>query len=129
MAADRVQRLKDLTDMLTRLPPSPERDRLLDEVRSRAVDLDTGVTPRAMLPVHEPTPPPVVPRRPERRAPNSPMRAPIQPARPRAAQVPLPTPREPQPVFWSPGLLSLDDSLPGAPADGDPAPWTLGLRG
>jgi hypothetical protein len=57
MAAKRVKRLKDLVDLLERLPSSPDRDRVLSEVRSRAVDLDTGVTPRAMLPVREPAPP------------------------------------------------------------------------
>ena len=64
MAAQRIKRLKDLVDMLERLPPSPDRDRVLSEVRSRAVDLDTGVTPRAMLPVREPSPPPVTPKLP-----------------------------------------------------------------
>ena len=56
MAAERVKRLKDLTDMVLRLPESPDRDRLLHEVRSRAVDLDTGVTPRGMVPLREPAP-------------------------------------------------------------------------
>src|SRR5687767_3534008 len=60
MAAQRIKRLKDLVDQLERLPPSSDRDRVLSEVRSRAVDLDTGVTPRAMLPVREPLPPPAV---------------------------------------------------------------------
>ena len=62
MAAERVKRLKDLVELLERLPSSPDRDRVLSEVRSRAVDLDTGVTPRAMLPVREPAPPPVLPK-------------------------------------------------------------------
>jgi hypothetical protein len=62
MAAKRIKRLKDLVDLLERLPASPDRDRVLSEVRSRAVDLDTGVTPRAMLPVREPAPPPVLPK-------------------------------------------------------------------
>jgi hypothetical protein len=61
MAAKRVKRLKDLVDLLERLPASPDRDRVLSEVRSRAVDVDTGVTPRAMLPVREPAPAPVLP--------------------------------------------------------------------
>ena len=63
MAAKRVKRLKDLVGLLERLPASPDRDRVLSEVRSRAVDLDTGVRPRAMLPVRDPTPPPVLPQR------------------------------------------------------------------
>ncbi len=43
-----------MVDQIERLPVSPDRDRMLSEVRSRMVDLDTGVTPRAMLPVREP---------------------------------------------------------------------------
>jgi hypothetical protein len=57
MAAERVRRLKDLVDRLERLPASEDRDRVLREVRSRAVDIDTGVTPRAMLSVRELIPP------------------------------------------------------------------------
>src|SRR5215218_145910 len=66
MAVQRVKRLKDLVDRLERLPASPDRDRVLSEVRSRAVDLDTGVMPRAMLPVREPPPPPIPPKVPKR---------------------------------------------------------------
>jgi hypothetical protein len=47
----RLSQLKRLAARLEQLPASPERDRMLSEVRSRAVDLDTGVTPRAMLTV------------------------------------------------------------------------------
>jgi hypothetical protein len=54
----RVKRLKDMVDRIERLPASEARDRLLSEVRSRAVDVDTGVTPRAMLPLREPAQPP-----------------------------------------------------------------------
>jgi hypothetical protein len=61
MAAGRVKRLKDLVELLEQLPASPDRDRVLSEVRSRAVDVDTGVKPRAMLPVREPVPPRVPP--------------------------------------------------------------------
>jgi hypothetical protein len=43
-----------LVARLEQLPASSERDRMLSEVRSRAVDLDTGVEPRAMLTVHAP---------------------------------------------------------------------------
>jgi hypothetical protein len=57
----RRKRLKLLLDRLAQLPESPERDRMLWEVRSRAVDLDTGATPRAMLPVQAPI---LGPRRP-----------------------------------------------------------------
>jgi hypothetical protein len=48
-SARRRTQLKRLVERLEQLPASPQRDRVLSEVRSRAVDLDTGVTPRAML--------------------------------------------------------------------------------
>jgi hypothetical protein len=50
----RVKRLRDMVDQIERLPVSPARDRLLSEVRSRTVDVTTGVTPRAILPLREP---------------------------------------------------------------------------
>jgi hypothetical protein len=54
----RLKRLRELIDHLERLPASAEQERMLREVRARLVDVDTGVTPRAMLPVGpEPTPP------------------------------------------------------------------------
>ena len=81
MAAKRVKRLKDLVGLLERLPASPDRDRVLSEVRSRAVDLDTGVRPRAMLPVREPTPPPVLPNAPKRDRASITPTAPPSPAR------------------------------------------------
>ena len=61
---ERRSRLKQLLTRLEQLPVSVQRDRMLSEVRSRAVDLDTGVAPRAMLPVDAPIlgprrPPPV----------------------------------------------------------------------
>jgi hypothetical protein len=71
-SARRRTRLQQLVERLEQLPASPERDRMLSEVRSRAVDLDTGVTPRAMLTVDAPI---FGPRRPpnSRRAPTLPM--------------------------------------------------------
>jgi hypothetical protein len=47
----RLERLRDLATRLEQLPASDARERMLAEVRSRAVDLDTGVKPRAMLPI------------------------------------------------------------------------------
>jgi len=132
MATERVKRLKDLVDVLARQPESPDRDRLLGEIRSRVVDLDTGVTPREMLPMREPLPPAPVAARPARRsavtlAPK-PQRAPA--GRPPAQAVN--PPRRPEPVRWPADLLTLEDTpLPHSPAYGDQAerPWTLGLRG
>src|SRR5687768_13106016 len=77
----RVKRLRDLVAQIELLPVSPERDRLLREFRSRAVDVDTGVTPRAMLPVREPALAPVPRRMPQRdRAPSITQMAPPPPA-------------------------------------------------
>jgi hypothetical protein len=139
MAAERVKRLKDLTDVLMRLPQSPDRDRLLTEVRSRAVDLDTGVTPRTMLPVHEPAPAPIALKPPKRHRLGS-VTLTAQAGRAPAVELALPTSaanplRDEEHVLWA-ERLSLEDSsefspLPHAPAHGDRAvhPWTLGLRG
>jgi hypothetical protein len=71
-SARRRTQLKRLVERLEQLPASPERERMLSEVRSRAVDLDTGVTPRAMLTVDAPI---LGPRRPpnNRRSPTLPL--------------------------------------------------------
>src|SRR5215217_4128255 len=98
---DRLQRLKDLVDRLERLPESPDRERVLAEVRSRVVDVDTGVTPRAMLPLREPVPPPAAPRpRPNRLRPVA------------VARTPPPAPPRPAPAPASDhGVLLWDDRL------------------
>ena len=140
MAVERLKRLKDLVDQLERLPASPDRDRVLAEVRSRAVDVDTGVTPRAMLPLREPTPPPSAPKpRPVRYRPGAVQRTPAA-ARPAQAARPAPAPArtaadELGVLLWD-DRSSLEDSpelapLPHAPrdADGSVPPWALGLRG
>ena len=134
MAAQRIKRLKDLVDLLERLPASPDRDRVLSEVRSRAVDLDTGVTPREMLPVREPSLPPVLPKLPKRDRASSITRT---------APRPFPATRLARSRFASAAStdleqalclderLSLEDSpLPYVRAKGDRAvpPWTFGLR-
>ena len=135
---ERLKRLKDLVDQLERLPASPDRDRILSEVRSRAVDVDTGVTPRAMLPMREPTPPPSSPKpRPKRYRPGAVTRTPsparpVQPARP---AVPSAAADGLGVLLWD-DRLSLEDSpelapLPHAPRnpDGSVPPWAFGLRG
>jgi hypothetical protein len=126
VADERIKRLKDLVDRLQRLAPSEDRDRVLREVRSRAVDLDTGVAPRAMLPVREPIPPRVLAQ-------------PVpKPYRPRAITRIPPVETASSAVAatgldeWpSPGpLLSLEDAPePEAQAPGAVPRWTLGLRG
>ena len=136
----RIKRLHDLLDQIAMLPVSPERDRLLTEIRSRAVDVDTGVKPRAMLPMQEPSPPPVVRTPPQRERVRAPRRRSPPPAAP-AVELPRPAPaagrskllEEPLKVD---GRLSLEDSLLPSPlplvrtrgARAVP-PWTLGLRG
>jgi hypothetical protein len=47
----RLRRLRELLERIEQLPASSESERMLREVRARIVDVDTGVTPRAMLPV------------------------------------------------------------------------------
>jgi hypothetical protein len=135
MAAKRVERLKDLVDRLERLPASPDRDRVLGEVRSRAVDLDTGVPPRAMLPVREPAPPPVLPRPPKRdRVGSTTWPAPPPPAPAvevaRSAFATAPSEDLEQSLCLDERLSLEDSSLPHVRAQGDRAvpPWTLGLR-
>jgi hypothetical protein len=134
MAAKRVRRLKDLVDLLERLPASPDRDRILSEVRSRAVDVDTGVTPRAMLPLREPTPALVRPRlstrtRASRITPTAP--APPAPAVELARSASPAGPENLEQALSADERLSLENSpLPHTRAQGDRAvpPWTLGLR-
>lgn len=133
MAAERVKRLKDLVDRLERLPPSPDRDRVLSEVRSRAVDVDTGVTPRAMLPIREPTPALVVVRPPKRdRASGIRRTAPLPPAPAvELARSATGAAKDPEQALWAGERLSLEDSpLPHIRARGDRTvrPWTHGLR-
>ena len=129
MASKRVERLKDLVERLERLPASPDRDRVLSEVRSRAVDLDTGVTPRAMLPVREPAPPRVMPKPLKPDTPtNPPRRAPVV----ELGRSPVALGRSTEQSVCLDERLSLEDSpLPHVRAQGDRAvpPWTLGLRG
>ena len=143
MAVERLQRLKDLVAQLERLPESPERDRVLSEVRSRAVDVDTGVTPRAMLPVREPAPPRAAPKpRPERHrfpAPTRtrPLARPIAPARPVAPARPAvarTTTEDLGELLWD-DRLSMEDAPELAPlphaknnSDGSVPPWAFGLR-
>ena len=47
---NRLRRLRELIAKLEALPASAETERMLREVRARLVDVDTGVTPREMLP-------------------------------------------------------------------------------
>jgi len=134
----RIQRLRDMVAQLERLPASPDRDRLLSEVRSRAVDVDTGVTPRSMLPMREPEPEParaMTRPTPRHRAKIARRVAPWTPApsagsaRHSDAAGPTNDPEQ-WPVLG--GHLSLDDTpQPDVLVSGNRIvpPWTLGLRG
>ena len=151
MAANRIKRLKDLVDRLERLPASPDRDRLLMEARSRAVDVDTGETPRAM-PAPQPMMPAPIAHKPPtrhsaagatRRVPCAPAPAPVEPAPPvleLAPPVPVADFHQSEQPLSTDGLLWLDDAqlplddslhLPTQQRAGRRAvpPWTLGLRG
>ena len=136
----RIRRLKDIVEQIERLPASEVRDRLLSEVRSRAVDVDTGVTPRAMLPLREPAPPPQLRRPPQRdraaiirgEAPQPPTPA-VEPAYRSSAAG---RGKEPQPSVGLEDRLSLEDTLQLSPlpyirvrGNRTVAPWTFGLRG
>src|SRR5688500_18888467 len=137
----RVKRLREMVDQIERLPASPDRDRLLSEVRSRAVDVDTGVTPRAMLPVRELQPAPVPPKPPKRDGSTSITRIVTPPPAPavelaRSASAVGRRSRSPAQPPWLDGRLSLEDSLHPSPLPavrgrgGRPVPpWALGLRG
>src|SRR3954451_3270674 len=48
---DRLAQLRVLLERLEGMPASPDRDWMLAEVRSRAVDVDTGIAPRPMRPL------------------------------------------------------------------------------
>ena len=115
----RLEQLRELVGRLEQLPSSAERDRVLGEVRARAVDLDTGVTPRAMLEVTVVQPFPRFPAR--------------------ATKQPRPAP-DPEPVIVTHPIaqpaaddrLCLEDSpLPPAWPAGESSPfaWKRGLRG
>lgn len=132
VTGQRMKRLKEMVDQIERLPVSPERNRLLNEVRSRAVDVDTGVTPRAILPLREPVAPwapaPVRATPPKRDLATSIMRlAPPPPTSPVIAARP-----GSEASFGMDARLSLGDSpLPYVQGRGGRAiaPWTRGLRG
>src|ERR1700712_233217 len=146
---DRLAQLRVLLDRLENMPASPDRDWMLAEVRSRAVDIDTGIAPRPMRPLEggmtleaEATParPAAAPakRKPQPQPqvqPPAPVRAPA----PRRAPAPAPRPAT---IIQSPswevtiptpgnrddrvdllaldGLLSLGDDAPaGEPGESD----------
>jgi hypothetical protein len=135
--AERLQRLRERIAEIELLPASPERDRLLSEFRSRTVDVDTGVEPRAVLPIGEPAPSVERPRRRSRReiAPSATGIALPVPAPAPARALGRPALGRTEPAAEAFGVsewLSLDDALAAdvRARGGRPArPWTRGLRG
>jgi hypothetical protein len=111
----RLERLKELVGRLEQLPGSEERDRVLGEVRARAVDLDTGVTPRAMLEVTF-----VSPHldRPARR-----------PSRSGALRVPAPVAATVAVIQSIAAMPAVDDRLSLEDSPLPDADWKRGLRG
>ena len=145
---DRLAQLRALLNRLERMPASPDRDHMLAEVRSRAVDLDTGIAPRPMRPLESASmtlePEAVAPKPVAKTAPPAPVPAPTPP-KPVARRV---APRAAAPVVrretvaetpaWEAtfpaskaaedrvdllslgGLLSLDDEVPATqPVEGE----------
>ena len=137
---DRLEHLRDLLGRLERMPASGDRDWMLKEVRARAVDVETGVTPSAVrsLPmddagiagvdaaVVQPIAAPARRKRARVRTVRRPTVVPVPP-------LSLPAPRERRghdsvvDLLQPGGLLCLDDSPADTAAPG--RPWECGLRG
>jgi hypothetical protein len=153
MAVDgRLKRLRALLDRIERLPASARREWMLQEVRSRLVDVETGVQPHPMrAPYEEKVAAPLEPSsqvtkgRAVRRSRSRPVRA-AAALRPQpedsTQEMPSPVPVRsrvagPDPATVMLGndeVLWLDDQpshTETKPADGSRgvAPWRQGLRG
>ena len=128
-SAQRLKRLREMIAQLERLPATPERDRMLREVRARLVDVDTGEPPRAFpaADVDSILADSLVAR----------ARKPRERRRPRTIQLPQPAKPvvevAPSVEFEADVVLNFDDSPSFWPDEDDaaptPAPWTRGLRG
>jgi hypothetical protein len=131
---DRLQQLRELLLRLERMPASADRDWMLDEVRARAVDVESGVAPAAVraLPVDGAEAESAAAAKPARirNAPACRKPARVRPPRPPVPS-PLPALRERSgsagvvDLLKPGGLLCLDDP----PADTSARPWACGLRG
>ncbi len=124
----RVKRLRELIEQLEQLPPSAERERMLREVRARAVDVDTGEQPSAMRPAALDSVERALGYEARRRRP---IPAPEPAARPvhepPGERVPVDDFTVTTTDDWVPDdVLSLDDS-PSLPMGA--GPWRRGLRG
>ena len=130
---DRLQRLRELLARIEQLPVTAESERMLREVRARVVDVDTGMAPRALLPV-DPVPMPAAepkpPAAPPARAPKRVAAAPPAPA----VRLSVADDREWLSLVAKNEILNLDDAAQIAPpgegrTGNDRRPWTRGLRG
>ncbi len=103
---------------------------MLAEVRARAVDLETGVAPRAMLPVEishlmRDEKPRIAPAHSP-----APARAPIPARQPAIVdRVPAPAPRAAQPTAVSIDLLAGEERLSLEESSAPHRAWQHGLRG
>ena len=148
----RLKQLHLLKDRLERMPASPKRDWMLKEVRTRSVDVETGVRPRPIRPLESDDAPIGTAsietdareiEAPKRRD-TTPSRT--APSRPRVAaavpfEVVLEAPVKPQPtapvaasddrldLLEHGGVLCLGDPPPEEPLDAGQTPWARGLRG
>jgi hypothetical protein len=141
----RLARLRGLVARLERLPESTQREWMLDEVRARMVDVDTGFPPQPLRRRRETEPAPATTRpakRPAAPRPQPALDAGVEPPEappqesPSAAgeatedrridgDVATPVLSEPDHVLW------LDDpaDTAGSPAASDLPRWRRGLRG
>ena len=141
---DRLERLQELVGRLERLPSSADRDWMLEEIRGRAVDIDTGVKPASLrtLPRGEAdaerravsTPSAPAPRRTPAAAKPPRRRTPAVRREPRVLYVDAPAPRSQRaPVARERSVNLLEDGhvlcLDEAPAARTCRPWAHGLRG
>jgi hypothetical protein len=131
---ERLEQLHGLLGRLERMPASPERDAILNKVRARAVDVETGerpaplrVPPRRTVAVQPPAAAPK-PVRPVKQAPPR-VQPRVQP--PAAAPLPVVVKRAPQEgavdLLEDGWLLCLSD--PPASPKATSRPWSAGLRG
>jgi hypothetical protein len=143
----RLKQLRVLMDRLERMPASPNRDRMLREVRARAVDVETGVRPAPIRPLdsdeaavqadaaRESKAPKRRDTRPRRTAPSRPRVDAVPPfevvleAPPRA---PVAAREDRLDLLEQGGELCLGDEPTEAPDDARRVaspPWARGLRG
>jgi hypothetical protein len=132
---DRLTQLRVLRSRLEGMPASPERDHMLREVRSRAVDIESGLKAAPVRPLtaeadvrpEEPPRPKPAAAPPVRRTPPAPPKARqlAEPVRIRAAFV-APVVAAPLPEGL---MLWLDDDHALSPEPGSQSPWARGLRG